>query len=346
MPRRPNEKLPTNATELEGITKAAVLMLALGHDDSSKVLKLMPAESVEELMREVASLGRVPSELTAQVVEEFYQISVVADYLNEGNLDFAKAVLMQSLDPKTADRVLSQIQTQVQKTPFSFLQRAESDNLLTFIQDEHPQTIALILCHLNHHKASEILVGLPLQKQIEVIKRIANMEQTNPEVIREVERGLESRLANMLMQHMEKAGGVPTVAEILNLADRSTEKTIMEGLESDDPELVEQIRRLMFVFEDILLVNDKGIQNVLKEVENEELAIALKTASDELKGKIFGNMSERASAMIKEDMEYMGPIRISDVEAAQQKIVDIVRRLEEAGEVIIQGRGADSEMVV
>ncbi|MEM1185832.1 MAG: flagellar motor switch protein FliG [Planctomycetota bacterium] len=346
MPRRPNEKLPSNPAELDGPTKAAVLLLALGHDDASLVLKEMPGEIVEELMRELASLGRVPGKLQSAVVEEFYQVSVASDFINEGNLDFAKEVLMQSLDPKVAERVLAQIQTQVQKTPFSFLQRAESDNLLTFIQDEHPQTIALILCHLSHHKASEILVGLPLSKQIEVIKRVAAMEQTNPEVIREVEKGLESRLANMLGQNMEKAGGVPTVAEILNLADRSSEKSIMEGLEGDDPELVEDIRRLMFVFEDIMLVNDKGIQSVLKEVENDELAIALKTASDQLKDKIFSNMSERAAAMIKEDMEYMGPIKISDVEVAQQKIVDIVRRLEEAGEVIIQGRGADSEMVV
>jgi flagellar motor switch protein FliG len=242
--------------------------------------------------------------------------------------------------------VLQQIQTQVQKKPFSFLQRAESENLLTFIQDEHPQTIALIVCHLPHHKAAEILVGLPMQKQIEVIKRVANMEQTNPDVIREVEKGLESRLASMLMQSMEKAGGVPTVAEILNLADRATEKTIMEGLEANDPDLVEQIRRLMFVFEDILQVNDKGIQAVLKEVDNEELAIALKTASEELKAKIFGNMSERAAQLIKEDMQYMGPVRVSDVEAAQQRIVDIVRRLEESGDVVIQGRGGDAELLV
>jgi len=245
-----------------------------------------------------------------------------------------------------AEKVLGQIQTQVQRTPFSFLQRAESENLLTFIQDEHPQTIALILCHLAHHKSSEILVGLPIQKQIEVIKRIANMEQTNPEVIKEVEQGLESRLSNMLMQSMEKAGGVPTVAEVLNFADRATEKAIMEGLEGEDPDLVEQIRRLMFVFEDIMLVNDKGIQAVLKEIENEELTVALKGASEDLREKVFGNMSERAASMIREDMEYMGPVRMSDVEAAQQRIVDVVRRLEESGDVMIEGRGGESEMVV
>ena len=346
MAKRPNDKLPESADQLEGITKAAILLVSIGREQAAKVLSEMSDDHVEEVMRELASLGRVPEELRAEVVEEFYNISVVSEYVAEGNLDFARAVLMQSMDPKSAERVIGQIQTQVQKTPFSFLQRAESENLMTFIQDEHPQTIALILCHLSHHKSSEILVGLPLQKQIEVIKRIANMEQTNPEVIKEVEKGLESRLSNMLMQSMEKAGGVDTVAEVLNLADRATEKAIMEGLESEDPDLVEQIRRLMFVFEDIMLVNDKGIQAVLKEVENDELAVALKSASEDLREKIFSNMSERAGSMIREDMEFMGPVKLADVESAQQRIVDIVRRLEESGDVIISGRGADSEMVV
>ena len=195
-------------------------------------------------------------------------------------------------------------------------------------------------------QASEILRGLPGQKQVEVVKRIANMEQTNPEVIKEVERGLEHRLSAMITQTFEKAGGVDTVAEMLNLADRSTEKSIMEGLEAEDPDLVEQIRRLMFVFEDIMMVNDKGIQAMLKEVDNDDLALALKTASQDLKDKIFKNMSERASQLIKEDMEYMGPVRVSDVEAAQQKIVDVVRRLEESGEIIISGRGGEKDLVV
>jgi flagellar motor switch protein FliG len=346
MPRKPHDKLPATTDEIDGITKAAILLVTLGSERASLLLAKMPQEVVELVMREVASLGRVPTSLSASVVEEFYSVSIANQYASEGNLEFARDVLRQSMDPKQADRVLSQIQTQVQKTPFSFLQRAETENLLTFIQDEHPQTIALITCHLPHHKAAEILGGLPVQKQVEVIKRIANMEQTNPEVIREVERGLESRLSSMLTQSMEKAGGVETVAEILNLADRATEKTIMEGLEAEDPDLVEQIRRLMFVFEDVMLVNDKGIQAVLKEVDNDELALALKTASESLKEKIFTNMSERAAALIKEDMQYMGPVRVSDVESAQQRIVDIVRRLEESGEVIIQGRGGETELVV
>ncbi|VAX40586.1 Flagellar motor switch protein FliG, partial [hydrothermal vent metagenome] len=334
MARKPYEKLPEVADSLDGITKAAILLVTLGTDRASALLSSMPTEAVESVMREVAALGRVPTKLAAAIVEEFYNLTIANQYASEGNLDFARDVLKESMDPKQADRVLAQIQTQVQKTPFAFLQRAETENLLTFIQDEHPQTIALITCHLPHHKAAEILGGLPVQKQVEVIKRIANMEQTNPEVIREVEQGLESRLSSMLTQSMEKAGGVDTVAEILNLADRATEKTIMEGLEAEDPDLVEQIRRLMFVFEDVNLVNDKGIQSVLKEVDNDELALALKTASNGLKEKIFTNMSERAAALIQEDMQYMGPVRVSEVEAAQQRIVDIVRRLEESGEVI------------
>ena len=331
---------------LTGVRKAAVLLLTLSQEEAAAILKRLPPESVEEVSREIASLGDISLNTRHDVFGEFYNQALANAYLTEGGLEYARQLLQKTLPEREAERVIKQVTQQVQTTPFSFLQKAESENLLTFIQDEHPQTIALILAHLPSQKASEILVGLPSQKQIEVVKRVANMEQTNPEVIKEVERGLEHRLSDIVSQTFEKAGGVDTVAEILNLADRSTEKGIMEGLEAEDPDLVEQIRRLMFVFEDILLVNDKGIQAVLKEVDNEELALALKTASEELKQKIFKNMSERASQLIQEDMQYMGPVRVSDVEAAQQKIVDIVRRLEDAGEIIIAGRGGEKEMVV
>jgi flagellar motor switch protein FliG len=346
MARKPNDQLPTTLQELDGLTKAAIMLMTVDTSTASALLKQLTPPTVEEVTRELASLGRVPEELRKAVVEEYYNTAVADKYINEGGLEYAKVLLKESMDSATAERVLQQIQTQVQKTPFSFLQKAESENLLTFIQDEHPQTIALIVCHLPHHKAAEILSGLPMQKQVEVIKRIANMEQTNPEVIREVERGLESRLSNMLTQSMEKAGGINTVAEILNLADRATEKSIMEGLESDDPELVEEIRRLMFVFEDILKVDDKGIQMILKEIDNDQLGLALKTASTDLQQKIFKNMSERAATLIKEDMQYMGPVRVSDVEQSQQRIVDIVRRLEDSGEIIISGRGGESDLIV
>jgi flagellar motor switch protein FliG len=334
------------ATELTGVRKAAILLLSLEQEEAAEILKRLPPQAVEEVSREIASIRDVKNADRTEVFGEFYNIALANAYVGDGGLEHAKALLRKSLSEDEAARVIKQVTQQVATTPFAFLQKAESENLLTFIQDEHPQTIALILAHLPAQKASEVLVGLPGQKQIEVVKRIANMEQTNPEVIKEVERGLEHRLSDIVSQTFEKAGGVDTVAEILNLADRSTEKGIMEGLEAEDPDLVEQIRRLMFVFEDILLVNDKGIQAVLKEVANEDLALALKTASQELRDKIFKNMSERAAQLISEDMQYMGPVRVSDVEAAQQKIVDIVRRLEDSGEIIIAGRGGEKEMVV
>jgi flagellar motor switch protein FliG len=340
------EENPVTIDQLSGLTKAAVLLVALDQDTAAMILKQLRPETVEELTREIAQLGIVPPSIRTEVVQEFYGLSLVYGGDNEGNLDYARVLLREALDPSVADRILGQIQTQVTRAPFSFLQKAEAENLLTFIQDEHPQTIALIVCHLTHYKAAEIIAGLPAQKQLEVIKRIANMEQTNPEVIREVEHALESRLSAMLNQSMEKTGGVNTVAEILNFADRATEKAILEGLETDDPDLVEDIRRLMFVFEDIKMVDSKGIQAVLREIDNDELALALKTASDELKEQIFENMSERASQLIKEDMEYMGPVRVSDVESAQQRIVDVVRRLEEAGEIVIAGRGGTDDLIV
>jgi len=341
-----NPQLEQPVEELSGVRKAAILLLALEQEAAASLLQQMGERAVEEVTRELASTGNVPTEVRDQVLREFYELAVAHSWAREGGLDYAKALLLQSLDAGAADRIIQQISQQVRKTPFAFLQKAESQNLLTFIQDEHPQTIALIVSHLAYHKASEILGGLPTPKQIEVVKRVANMEQTNPEVISEVERGLEARLANMLSQSFEKIGGVDTVAEMLNLVDRTTEKGIMEGLEAEDPDLVEEIRRLMFVFEDILLVDDKGIQSVLKEIENDELALGLKTASQELKDKIFKNMSERAAALIQEDMEFMGPVRVADVEAAQQRVVDVVRRLEDAGEIIITGRGGDKDLIV
>src|SRR3954467_10418444 len=332
--------------DLPGVKKAAVLLVSLDQDRAAEILKRLPPEAVEEVSREIASLGEIATAARREVFNEFYSLALANSYVSEGGLEYAKALLQKSLSQDDAQRVIKQVTQQVQTTPFSFLQKAESENLLTFIQDEHPQTIALILAHLPPQKASEILVGLPSQKQIEVVKRVATMEQTSPDVLKEVERGLEHRLSDIVSQTFEKAGGVDTVAEMLNLADRSTEKGIMEGLEAEDPDLVENIRRLMFVFDDIAKVNDKGIQMVLKETDNGTLALALKTASEELKQKIFKNMSERAAQLIQEDMQYMGPVRVSDVEQAQQKIVDIVRRLEDAGEIIIAGRGGEKEMVV
>jgi flagellar motor switch protein FliG len=331
---------------LSGPKKAAILILAMSQDCAAKVLKRLPRDMVEEVSREIAGLHSVNGEVRERVVSEFYNLALARQYAEVGGLPWARTLLEKTLPADEAKRVMAAIEHQVHQQPFNFLQKTEKQNLLTFLQEEYPQTIALVLSHLPPAMASEILVGLKTDRQIEVITRVANMDQTSPEMIKEVERGLEKRLAGLVTERFERVGGIPAVAEILNLAGRAAEKAIMDGLEEGDPELVEEIRRLMFVFEDILRVNDKGIQTLLKDVDNAELALALKTASDELKEKIFKNMSERASQLIREEMEYMGPVRVADVEAAQQKIVDVVRRLEDSGEVVIAGKGGDDDLVV
>ena len=331
---------------IPGLRKAAIVMISLGQECAADLLKFMQNDQIEEMTREIAELESITPVEQDRVLLEFYNLAMAQRYMEQGGLSYAQALLEKSLPADQAANILKQVTQTIQQAPFQFLQKAESENVLTFIQDEHPQTIALILAHMPEQRSSEILMGLTQQKQVEVVKRIASMDQTNPEVIKEVEAGLASRLSDIVSQTFDKAGGIQAAAGILNLSDRSTEKGILESLETDDPDLVEQIRRLMFIFEDIMLVNDKGIQSFLKEVDNDELSLALKTASDELKEKIFGNMSERAAQLIKEDMEYMGPVRLSDVESSQQKIVDVVRRLEDAGEIIISGRGGESELVV
>lgn len=332
--------------DLHGLTKAAVLLVSLDRDRSAEVLKFLDQELIEEVTREIAHLDLIDSHQRGHVIEEFYNLALARQYLKQGGIGYARALLEKALPAKDADSILQMVEHQVSRQPFSFLAKTDAANLLTFIQDEHPQTIALILSHLSPSKGSEILASLQPAKQTEVATRIANMDNTNPEVIKEVEQGLEMRLSGIVSQTLKKVGGVEALAEMLNLADRATEKGILEGMEATNPELVEQIRRLMFVFEDILLVNDKGIQSVLKEIETDDLSLALKTATPELREKIFRNMSERAAQLIKEEMEFMGPVRVSDVEAAQQKIVDVVRRLEDAGEIIISGRGGEKDLIV
>jgi flagellar motor switch protein FliG len=335
----------TNVATLTGVQKSAILVMALGHQNSAGIVAKLVEDDLEDLTHELATMGTVAPSVRYAVVEEFYGLIMSQAWAGEGGMEFARS-LLEGVDPEVAERIMAYVTSTVHETPFSFLQKAETENILAFIQDEHPQTIAVILSHLSPQKSAEILQGLPAEKQIEVVRRVATMDQTNPEVIKEVEEGLRSRLSNLLTQSFEKAGGIEPVAEILNLVDRGTEKSVLEGLEPDDPDLVENIRRLMFIFEDILRVNDKGIQVVLKEVDNQELSLSLKTASEELKEKVFGNMSERAVQLVQEEMEYMSPVRVSDVEAAQQRIVDIVRRLEDAGEINITGRGGEGDLIV
>ncbi|MDR3211236.1 MAG: flagellar motor switch protein FliG [Planctomycetota bacterium] len=335
------------AEGLTGIRKAAVLMISLDMESSSRILANLETDEIERLSMEIARVDdEIAPDIRDAVVREFYQTHLASKYMEQGGMEFARQLLEKSLSPEEAGKILAALENTIQKAPFHFLKDADTEHLLMYIQEEHPQTIGLIMAHLSPKQAAEILNGLPPKKQMEVVKRIARMDQTTPEAIRMVEQGLESRLASIVTQDLESAGGVESVAEILNLCDRSTEKSILENLEEADPDMVEQIRKLMFVFEDVILVNDKGIQSVLREIENDELATALKTASEALQEKIFKNMSTRAADMIRENMEFMGPVRLADVEQAQQHIVDVVRRLEETGEVIISGRGGEDNVVV
>ncbi len=328
------------------LRKAAILLVSLDKNSAGAILKRLDETRLETVTREIAHLEVVTEEERRLVIEEFHALALARSYSEAGGLGYARALLAQSLPRDEADRLIKQIEHQFYAKPFTFLQKADPENLLTFIQDEHPQTIALILAYLPANKASEILTGLPDEKRVEVVNRISRMEQTSPEVIKEVEKGLEHRLSGLMSDGLQRVGGIEAVAEILNLVDRTTEKSILGAMGEDDPELVEQIRRLMFVFEDILLVNDRGIQTVLKEVDTGDLVLALRTATDDLKQKVFSNMSDRAVQLIKEEIEYMGPVRLSDVEAAQQKIVDIVRRLEESGDIVISGRGGEKDLII
>ena len=331
---------------MTGVHKVAILLVSLDKESAGNILKQLNEEDVESVTREIAHLSQVSEEQRQEVVGEFHKLLLARAYTEAGGLSHARSLLTQSLPKDEAERIITQIERQYYARPFTFLQKAEAENLLTFIQDEHPQTIALVLSHLEPAQAAEVLKGLPRARQVDVVRRMAVMETINPDVVREVEATLEKRMSAVVTQRLERTGGVETVAEILNLVDRSTERGILESLEAGQPELVEEIRHLMFVFEDILLVDDRGVQQVLKNIETQDLALALKTAGDEVKEKIFRNMSDRAALVLKEEMDYMGPVRLREVEAAQQRIADVVRRLEEAGQVIILGRGGEEAVVV
>jgi flagellar motor switch protein FliG len=326
---------------MEDVHKAAILLLSLDKPLAAEVLSQMPKDLVETVMLEIAKLDDVTQEQQQIVVNEFYGMARERTHIERGGMDFANDLLQQSLGADGAGEILENVRQSMSSVPFGFLHKAGADNLLTFIVEEHPQTIALILSHLPAALAAEVLSGLPSNKQLEVIRRVATMEQTNPEVVRDVETCLESRMKSTFNQQLEKAGGVPMVAQILNVTDRMTNKGILENLEQDDAELVDEIRRLMFVFEDLLKLDDKSIQVLLKEIDNSQWSVALKGASEEIKQKVLSNLSQRAAELLKEEMEYLGPVKVSDVEGMQQQIVDAVRRLEDAGEIDVDSGEAE-----
>lgn len=334
------------ASDLSGRQKAAILMVSLGSEASAEIMKHLEPEVLEELTFEIAGLGSVPPELKRRVLEEFSQMAQAKDFISFGGVDYARETLNKAVGTGKAAEILTKLENAIKETPFEFVRKADPGQILNFIQDEHPQTIALVLAHLTPPVAAMVLAALPEDLQTDVIYRISNMEQTSPEIIRDVEMVLERKLASVIRPEMTKVGGVKNVAELLNRVDRTTEKNILSKLSERDPELSNEVRGLMFVFDDIVMVTDAGIQRTLKEIENKDLSLALKAANEDVKNKIFSNMSNRAAEMIKEDMEYMGPVRLRDVEASQMRIVEVIRRLEDAGEIVILGRGDEDQLVV
>ena len=331
--------------KLTGLQKSAILLIALGPEKSATIFKHLKEDEIEELTLEIANTRSITPQVKDSVVDEFYQICLAQQYIAEGGIGYAKELLEKALGSEAALQVICKLTSSLQVKPFEFVRKAEASQLLNFIQDEHPQTIALILSYMSASQASQIISGLPQERQADVAKRVALMDRTSPDVIKEVEKILESKLASLVNQDYTIVGGVDQVVEILNSVDRGTEKHIMETLEIEEPELADEIRKKMFVFEDILLLDDKAIQRVLRDVENSDLALALKGSNEQVQNAIFNNLSKRLAAMIKEDMEFMGPVRMKDVEEAQQKIVNLIRKLEDSGEIIIS-RGGGDEIIV
>jgi flagellar motor switch protein FliG len=326
------------------IRKAAVLLVSLPAEEAALVMSKLTPRQVESVSIEIARIEHVSIEEQAAAIGQFAQASPGAATVEAGGLSRVRDLITRAL-PDKANECIDNVRQQIEAVPFGFLHKVDSQNLLTFIIDEHPQTIALVLSYLPPAMAAEVIAGLPAERGQAVIRRIATMGRTSPEIITEVEQGLRSRMSSALSQHFQNAGGVQAVAEILNVTDRATERALMETLNESDAELAEEIRRRMFVFEDLAKLSNKDVQNVLKNVETNQWAMALKGASEELKQVVLSNMSSRAAQLLKEEMEYLGAVRVSEVEGVQQQVVDIIRRLEDAGEITVHAEGGGEQLV-
>lgn len=331
--------------KLTGKQKAAILLISMGPDVSASVYKHLTEEEIERLTLEISNVKKVDSKAKDEVMEEFQQLAMAQDYISQGGIGYAKTILEKALGKEQAQEIINRLTSSLQVRPFDFARRADPSQILNFIQNEHPQTIALILSYLDPQQAGQILSELPQDVQADVARRIAIMDRTSPEIISEVEAILERKLSATVTQDYTQTGGIETVVEVLNGVDRSTEKTILDTLEIQDPELAEEIKKRMFVFEDIVTLDNRSIQRVIRDCENEDLLLALKVASEEVKEVVFRNMSSRMAETFKEEMQYMGPVRLRDVEEAQSRIVGVIRKLEDAGEIIIARGGGDDIIV-
>ena len=338
-------QMASSDKEMDGVEKAATLLIALGPEKSAQIFKHLKEEEIEQLTLEIANTSSVSPQTKEMVLNEFYEICLAQQYIAEGGIGYAKELLEKALGEEKAKTVIGKLTASLQVRPFEFIRKTDPSQLLNFIQDEHPQTIALILSYLPPSQSSLVISSLPPEKQADVAKRIAQMDRTSPDVIKQVEKVLERKLSSLVNQDYTIVGGVDAIVSILNSVDRGTEKHIMETLEVEEPELADEIRKKMFVFEDILSLDDRAIKRVLRDVDNSDLALALKGATEEVQNIILNNLSSRLAVMIKEDMEFMGPVRMKDVEEAQQKIVNIIRKLEDSVEIVI-ARGGGDEIIV
>lgn len=331
--------------ELTGKQKAAILLISLGPDVSASVYKHLSEEEIEKLTLEISGVKKVDSSAKEEILEEFHNIALAQDYITQGGIGYAKTVLEKALGAEQAAVIINRLTSSLQVRPFDFARKADAGQILNFIQNEHPQTIALILSYLDSAQAGQILSELPQEVQADIARRIAVMDSTSPEIINEVEQILERKLSATVTQDYTQTGGIEAVVDVLNGVDRATERTILDALEIQDPELAEEIKKRMFVFEDIVTLDNRAIQRVIRDCENEDLMLALKVSSDEVKEIVFKNMSKRMVETFKDEMEYMGPVRLRDVEEAQSRIVAIIRRLEEAGEIVVARGGGDDIIV-
>ncbi|WP_035289907.1 flagellar motor switch protein FliG [Clostridium sp. KNHs214] len=332
--------------KLNGVQKAAILFITLGPEAAAKIIKKLPETDIQKITYEIANITTVKSEQRMEILNEFIEINKAKDYIKEGGIEYARDILSKALGPQRAMDILNKVTEATQQyRPFAIARKADAHQLLNVIANEHPQTIALILCYMQAEKAGQIISALPEDMQSDVAYRIATLSNTSPMVIKEIEKVLDGKLSSVVRSDATAMGGVQTLVDILNRVDRTTEKNITEGLERENEELAEKIRQSMFVFEDIISLDDVSIQRILREVDVKELALALKGASEEVSNVVFRNQSKRASASLKEDIEFLGPVRLMDVEKAQQKIVAVIRRLDDAGEIVISRGGEDAIIV-
>ncbi len=333
------------AREMSGLEKAATFLIMVGPELSAKLLRYLPETEIERVTYQIANMSTVSSEAKTAVIEEFLQLYEAQQYLMHGGINYAREILEKSVGPAKAAEIIRRLTESSKIRPFSMVRKADPKQLVNFIYNEHPQTIALILAYLEPEQASIVLSGLPHEMQADIARRIALMERASPEVVREVENVLESKLSSLMDQDFTSVGGVKTLVDILNRVDRSTEKVILETMEKDDQELAEEVRKRLFVFEDIITLDDTSIRRILREVDSKDLALAIKGSSQEVAARIYKNMSQRAAEMLREDIEFLGPIRLREVEEAQQRIVQIIRRLDEAGEIVISRGGEDAIII-